>query len=115
MTQVLSSPAEAYVRTINDGDAAGFLALFDRDAEVNDAGREIRGVDAIRHWSQTEIFAVQVALTMLGGTSKDGAEIITAKVDGNFDKTGLPDPLVMDFHIRTGGDKIARLACKLAE
>lgn len=24
--------------------------------------------------------------------------IVTAKVDGDFDKTGLPDPLLLDFH-----------------
>ena len=43
-----------------------------------------------------------------------GETLITTKVDGNFDRTGLPDPVVIIHHITVEGDRIARLTCRLA-
>jgi hypothetical protein len=42
-----------------------------------------------------------------------GRTLVTVKIDGTFDKTGLPDPLLMDhvFEIRDG--KIASLEVTL--
>ena len=115
MNQTLSTPVEAYVETINTGDLAGLLALFAEDAQVKDAGREHHGTDAIRHWAEREIFAVDVTLEVVGRRAHDGEEVITTKVDGTFDRTGLPDPLLIDQHFRTAGGKITRLECKLVE
>jgi hypothetical protein len=35
--------------------------------------------------------------------------VVTAKADGNYDKTGLPDPLYLDFHFTVDGDKVTCL------
>ena len=35
------------------------------------------------------------------------------KVDGNFDRTGLPDP-VINHRVKVDGDKIIALTCRLA-
>lgn len=35
--------------------------------------------------------------------------MVTCKIDGDYDKTGLPDPLFLDFKFRLRGDKIVRL------
>jgi hypothetical protein len=32
-----------------------------------------------------------------------------AVMDGNYDRTGLPDPLVLTFHFALAGDHIAQL------
>jgi hypothetical protein len=44
---------------------------------------------------------------------RDSQTIVTVKVDGSFDRTGLPNPLVMDHCFTITGDKIATLACRL--
>ena len=35
--------------------------------------------------------------------------IVTAKVDGDFDKTGLPYPFLLDFHFTVVNEKITKL------
>ena len=111
----LPPTAEAYVRSINDHDRAAFDMLIAADAVVNDAGREFRGRAAIKAWSDREIFDAKVTLEVLSSTEQDGETVVTTKVDGNFDRTGLPDPVVIDHHLTVGGDRIVALTCRLAE
>ena len=106
--------AAAYVRAVNGHDRAAFIDCFSADAVVNDAGREFRGVDEIRAWSDREIMDAQVTLDVSGMADSGSELIITTKVDGNFDRTGLPDPLHIDHHITAQRDKIVRLTCLLA-
>ena len=42
MTKGLPTTLADYIRTVNENDPAGFMALFAEDALVDDAGREIR-------------------------------------------------------------------------
>jgi len=114
MTTQLSPTANAYVRSINDHDAAAFIALFADGAVVNDAGREFRGRAAIKAWSDREIFDAAVSLEVLDRSDRDGESLLTTKVNGNFDRTGLPDPVIITHHITTQGDKIVGLTCRLA-
>jgi hypothetical protein len=113
MTQ-LSPLAESYVEATNNQDAAGFLGLFADDAMVNDNGREFRGRRAIQEWSLREIFDAQVTLEVMDAVQRGGETVITTKVDGNFDRTGLPDPVIIDQHLTIKGDKIVGLTCRLA-
>jgi hypothetical protein len=113
MTLQTSAAAE-YIRSINDGDAARFAALFADDALVSDAGRELRGRDAIEHWGDSDIFAVNVRMAVLNVRSLPSETVVTAKVDGDFDRTGLPDPLIIDHHFQEANGKIVRLDCQLA-
>lgn len=108
------SSAMNYVQAINGGDLEAFSAQFAEDAVVDDVGREFRDRPAIIEWAQREIFAAQVKLEVLEIGERDGSAVITTVVDGNFDRTGLPDPLVMEHEVQVHGDKIARLACRLA-
>lgn len=113
MTTKLPEIAAAYVRTTNDHDAAAFIACFAESAVVNDAGREFRGLAAIKTWSDREIMEAQVTLEVLDVADRDGEVTITTKVDGNFDRTGLPDPVIINHCITVEGDKIAGLTCRL--
>ena len=108
-----SSLADRYVQTVNESDPEGFLALFADDAVVEDAGRVIRGLDAISKWSTTDIFAVNVSLEALDKSTEVGEIVLTAKVDGDFDRTGLPDPVIIVHTFRIANDKIASLTCRL--
>jgi hypothetical protein len=114
MTTHVAQTAAAYVRATNNHDAATFIALFADGAVVNDAGREFRGLAAIKAWSDREIFDAQVTLEVIDVLERDGATVVTTKVDGNFDRTGLPDPVIIDHHITAEGDKIVGLTCRLA-
>lgn len=114
MPTTLPKIAAAYIQATNNHNAAAFIACFAESAVVNDAGREFRGIAAIKAWSEHEIMDAQVTLEVLDVADRDGETIITTKVDGNFDRTGLPDPLIIDHHITVEGDKIAGLTCRLA-
>jgi hypothetical protein len=70
------------------------VAAFASDALVNDIQREFWGPDAIRRWADREII---------------GDVIVSAAVDGDYDKTGLPDPLVLTFYFSLDGGQISRL------
>jgi hypothetical protein len=114
MTIHLPQTVAAYIRAINYHDAAAFIALFADGAVVNDVGREFRGPAAIKAWSDREIFDARVSLEVNDVADRDGETVITAKVDGNFDRTGLPDPLILSHHIKVAGDQIVGLTCRLA-
>jgi ketosteroid isomerase-like protein len=111
----LSEPIEKYIRAINAGDPAALLSSFAPDAVVKDVGREIRGTAAIKEWANREIFAVKVRLEVVEVVERDGQTIVTVKTDGTFDRTGLPDPLLMEHCFTLVGGKIATLMCRLSE
>ncbi len=56
----------------------------------------------------------KVTLEVFEVDDRDGRVTITTKVDGNFDRAGLPDPLIIEHHLTFEGDKIAALTCRLA-
>jgi len=109
----LPKPVDAYIRAVNAGDANALLSNFAPDAVVKDVGREIRGIAAIKEWADREIFGVNVTLEVKNAVERDGETIVTVKIDGTFDRTGLPDPLLMDHWFAIVGDKIAALTCRL--
>jgi hypothetical protein len=111
----LPPPVETYVRAINAHDADALLPCFAQDAVVKDVGREVRGIAAIKEWANREIFAVNVTLEIKKAVERDGQTIVTVMIDGTFDRTGLPDPLLMDLCFTIAGGKIAALTCRLAE
>ena len=113
MSEQLPAAAAGYVRTVNEHDPAGFIALFTENAVVDDAGREIRGREAIQEWAAHDIFAANVKFEVRNVSGTDGDATVTAKVDGTFDRTGLPDPLIMTFRVVSELGKIGGLTCRL--
>jgi len=103
-----------YINAINNEQADAFAALFAAGAVVEDNGRTFTGIGAIRHWAEQEIFAVHVRLQPVNTAARNGETIVLTLVDGDFDKTGLPDPLYMNQAITESNGKITRLACTLA-
>src|SRR2546427_603059 len=109
MSAKLPAPVAAYIQATNDHDRAAFLASFTDDALVNDIQREFWGKAAIGKWADREIFAAKVTMEVVSAVDHYGDSIVAAKLDGNFDKTGLPDPLIMTFYFTLRGDKITKL------
>lgn len=56
------------------------------DVDVN---RELSGLDAITDWAGADIFGAHVHFDVLNVTERQERTIITLKVDGTFDRTGL--------------------------
>ena len=110
----LPKPIEDYIRGVNEGDSGRMLSSFAKDAVVSDIGREFRGRAAIKEWAAKEIFAVKVKLEPISHEDRADEVIVTVKVDGAFDRTGLPDPLLMEHSFTVVDGKIASLTCHLA-
>ena len=114
MTIQLPPIANAYVQAVNGHNPQAFLALFGDAAVVDDVGKMFHGLPAIKAWSDREIFDADVTLDVVSVANGDGEVVITTKVDGNFDRTGLPDPVVIDHCMRADANKIVGLTCRLA-
>jgi len=109
MATKVPAPVAAYIKGTNDHDIAAFLASFPEDAIVNDIQREFRGKAAIEKWAAREIIGAKVTMEVVRAVDHYGDSIVTAKMDGNYDKTGLPDPLILTFYFTLRGDKITQL------
>lgn len=101
-----------FVDAANRPDPAAFWECFAEEALVLDEGQERRGREAIRQWSLDHHFGAHIQLEAVQYW-KSAEEIgVAFEVDGDFDKTGLPNPLVLDFLFRIGAGKIQRLVIR---
>lgn len=105
---------DPYVQAINTQDPEALQRCFDPEAVVTDVSREFRGIAEIMAWARREIFAVHVTLEVLAVRETEGRIILTAKIEGTFDRTGLPDPLVMEHDLTVAHDRILSLACRFS-
>lgn len=105
----LPAPVSAYIAATNAFDIAAFMATFAEDALVNDHRNEFVGRDAIRAWAQREIMGDHVTMAVTDATRRGPAVTVTARMDGDFDKTGLPDPLLLTFYFSIDGERIVQL------
>jgi hypothetical protein len=99
----------AYVKASNEADSNTFLGVFTDDALVNDIQRGFWGSVAIGKWAEREIFGAHVTMEVMRAVDHYGDVIVTARLDGTYDKTGLPDPLVLTFYFTVRDDKITML------
>jgi alkyl hydroperoxide reductase subunit AhpF len=107
--QTLDGPIARYVHAVNSGSQADFSTSFASDAVVVDVDRQLRGIDAITAWASTDIFGAEVRFDVLDVSQRQGRTIVTVRIDGTFDRTGLPNPLVMRHEFGVAEGKIAEL------
>jgi hypothetical protein len=105
----LPPPVAAFVRATNRGDLDALVATFVDDALVNDQLIDYWGKEAITNWAARDIVGERLTLEIVANLQHYGHSIVTAHVDGLFDKRGLPDPLVLAFYFSPHGDKIVQL------
>lgn len=105
----LPAPVCDYVRATNSGDIAALVGTFVDDALVNDQLRDYWGRAEITSWAERDILGDGLQLKVVKTVLHYGHSIVTAHVDGSFDKRGLPDPLVLAFYFSSRGDKIVQL------
>ena len=105
----LPPPVAAYVKATNSFEIERLLATFAEDALVNDQLRDYWGKSAIREWAKRDIVGERLTMNVTKVINHYGNCIVTANVDGNYDKRGLPDPLVLAFYFTTQSDLVVQL------
>jgi ketosteroid isomerase-like protein len=102
----LPGPVAAALEAANSNDTAAFLACFTPDGVVDDWGREFRGPDEIREWSNREFIGVHVSLEVTAVERGDGATTVTATVGGD----GFNGPSHFTFVV--DGDCVTRMTIR---
>jgi hypothetical protein len=99
----------AFVRATNAGDLAALVATFADHAMVNDQLREHWDKPAIAGWASAEIIAQRLVIRVRKAVRNHDHTVVEAIVDGNFDKRGLPEPLVVTFYFSVHRDQLVQL------
>ncbi|MEI9929492.1 MAG: nuclear transport factor 2 family protein [Rhizomicrobium sp.] len=87
-----------HIAAHDESDPEAFMATFTPQALVNDAKREFLGTAAIRAWADKELFGDHVKLDMQQAFDNRGDIILRARITGDFDKTNLPDPVMLTYY-----------------
>jgi hypothetical protein len=98
-----------HITAVNNFDLDAVMATIADDALVNDNLREFWGRDHIRAFFAKEMVGDHVTLDVVDAVDNDGMWCVRCKYDGDYDKTGLPDPLIMTNYFRVKHDKIVTL------
>ena len=85
------------------------MVNFADDALVNDQLRDYWGKAAIRGWAERDIIGERLTIAVTEVVKHYDNFIVTADIDGNFDRRGLPDPLVLAFYFTLHNDLIVQL------
>jgi hypothetical protein len=109
MTTSLPPAVAEYLAAVNAFDVEGMVAAFASDAYVNDARREINGIDAIRRWAEKEMVGDHVTMEVREVIDHYGETIVRSRYDGTYDKTHLPAELVMSDYFSVRDGKIVSL------
>ena len=99
----------AYVEATNSFDLDRMMATFAEGALVNDQLRDYWGKPAIRQWAEHDIVGEKLTMDVSKVINHYENFVVTANVDGNYDKRGLPEPLVLAFYFTIQSDSIVQL------
>jgi predicted ATPase/DNA-binding winged helix-turn-helix (wHTH) protein len=105
----LPTPVAAYIEATNACDLPALLATFADDALVNDRLQDYWGKVAIAEWAARDIIGARLTMYVVDVLEHHGHVVVTAHVDGGYEKRGLPCPLVLTFHFAPRGDQIVQL------
>ncbi|MEA2167256.1 MAG: hypothetical protein QOF76_556 [Solirubrobacteraceae bacterium] len=108
-TTTLTGVVADHIAAANAFDTDAVMATFAADALVNDNHREFWGTGAIRAWVETEIVGDRVTQEVVEVVEHHGDTYVRANYDGDYDKTGLPEPLTMTGYFSVAAGKIVRL------
>jgi hypothetical protein len=105
----LPSAIADHVTAVNAFDEDAIVATFTSDALVNDARREFWGAHSIRRWVAKEMVGDRVTLQVTEVVQHHDMTIVRARYDGEYDKTNLPDELIMTNYFTLQDGKIDSL------
>jgi hypothetical protein len=98
-----------HIDAVNAHDEDAIVATFADGALVNDAHREFWGSEAIRRWVAREMTGDQVTIDVTEVIDHHGDTIVRGRYDGTFDKTNLPEELILTNYFTVRNGKIVSL------
>ena len=107
--EIVGEVVVSFVDAVNAFDSERVLLLFAQEAHVNDQLRDFWGKAAIESWIRREVVGERFSMEVLDARRHFGDLILSAKVSGDFDKTGLPDPMILSFILSICDGEIVRL------
>ena len=109
MGTALPAVIEEHIAAINAGDLDAVTATFAANAYFT-AQAEARGIEAVRGLVAREFIDDNVTMEVREVIDHYGDFIVRLKYDGTYDKTNLPDPLIMTSYFSLRGGKIITLS-----
>jgi ketosteroid isomerase-like protein len=109
MTIELTDVVAEHIAAVNAFDVDRIMATFASDAYVNDNHREIWGPDRIRRFFEREFVGDHVTMEITEVVDHRGDVIVRARYDGTYDKTNLPDELILSSYFSLRADQIISL------
>src|ERR1700728_3842680 len=94
-TTELTGVVAEHIKAVNAFDTDAIVATFSDDVYVNDNRREFVGRDAVRRWVAKEMVGDRVTIDVREVLDHHGDTIVRGAYDGDFDRTNLPDDLVL--------------------
>ena len=108
-TTTLAPVLAEYIAAVNAFDEDAIAATFSDDALVNDVHREFWGREAIRRWAARELVGDRVTIEVTEVLDHHGDTIVRGRYDGDYDKTNLPDELILTSYFTVRDGKIVTL------
>lgn len=105
----LPAVIQSFIKATNDHDGNAFINTFADNALVNDVARNFWGKDLINQWSNKEIIDVKITFEPCEIIEHYGDFIITGLINGNYDKSKVPDPTYLDYFFTVKDNKIVKL------
>lgn len=102
-----------YFATMERGALDAFARCFAEDAVVTDEGRTHRGRADIIAWRAAANARYRITTTPETIARRGGETVVTALIEGDFPKAGLPDPLRLEYRFGIRDDLIHSLAIGL--
>ena len=108
-TTTLAPVLAEHIAAVNAFNEDAIVATFADDALVNDAHREFWGREAIRRWVARELVGDRVTVAVIEVLDHHGDTIVRGRYDGDYDKTNLPDELILTNYFTVRDGKILTL------
>jgi hypothetical protein len=105
----LTGVVAQHIAAVNARDLDATVATFAEDAYVNDNRREFVGIDAVRRWVEREMIGDHVTIDVREVLDHRGDTVVRGAYDGTFDKTQLPDEIVLSNYFSVRDGKIVSL------
>jgi len=105
----LPEPARAFVLAVNAGDREAIVDTFAERALVVDELQEYWDRQAIADWVSRLVVAPRLSLDVRSAICNGEHTVLRAAVDGDFDKRGLPEPLIVSFYFSAHEGKLVQL------
>src|SRR5271168_1655049 len=101
--KISSGVVAQHIEAFNALDVEAIVATFAADALVNDAHREFWGTEAIRGWVAKEIVGDRVTIEVIEVIDHHGQFVLRGRYDGDYDKTNLPDEVILTNYFTVSG------------